>query len=72
MPEGGELTFRTETAVIDDGAAAKVTGLPEGDYVLLTNQIPAQAWKAPLLNTFLSRFLPQKRWARALVSGFLW
>jgi len=36
MPEGGELTFRTEIAVIEDGTAAKCTGLPEGDYVLLT------------------------------------
>lgn len=36
MPEGGELTFRTERAIIEDGAAAKSTGLPEGDYVLLT------------------------------------
>ncbi|NLA74826.1 MAG: PAS domain S-box protein, partial [Deltaproteobacteria bacterium] len=33
MPEGGELIFRTETAVIDDSMSARYNGLPEGSYV---------------------------------------
>ena len=36
MPDGGELEFKTETAVIDEAACARTPGVVPGEYTLLT------------------------------------
>ncbi len=36
MPDGGELEFKTETAVIDETGMAKIPGIEPGEYTLLT------------------------------------
>jgi PAS domain S-box-containing protein len=36
MPGGGELTFSTETSVVDPGAAAAMAGMVPGRYVMLS------------------------------------
>lgn len=62
MPEGGELTFRTETAVIvDGGGAAKITGLPEGDYVLLTISDTGTGMESSVIEHIFEPFFTTKR-----------
>jgi signal transduction histidine kinase len=61
MPEGGELTFKTETAVITDSAASKITGLPEGDYVLLTISDTGTGMESSTLEHIFEPFFTTKK-----------
>jgi two-component system, cell cycle sensor histidine kinase and response regulator CckA len=61
MPEGGELIFKTETVVIEEGAAAKTTGLPEGDYVLLTVSDTGTGMESSTLEHIFEPFFTTKK-----------
>jgi two-component system cell cycle sensor histidine kinase/response regulator CckA len=61
MPEGGELVFRTETAVIGDSATSKATGVPEGDYVLLTISDTGQGMERSTLEHIFEPFFTTKK-----------
>jgi two-component system, cell cycle sensor histidine kinase and response regulator CckA len=61
MPEGGKLTFRTSNTVIKEGATIKATGLPEGDYVLLTISDTGTGMESATLEHVFEPFFTTKK-----------
>ncbi len=61
MPEGGELTFRTEAAYVGEGAVTKNTGLSEGDYVLLTVSDTGTGMESSTLEHIFEPFFTTKK-----------
>lgn len=61
MPEGGELTFKTERAIIDEGSVVKNTGIPAGEYLLLTISDTGTGMESSMLDHIFEPFFTTKK-----------
>ncbi|MGD9158018.1 MAG: PAS domain S-box protein [Desulfobacteraceae bacterium] len=61
MPDGGELEFKTETAVIDEISGTKIPGVEPGEYTLLTISDTGSGMDSDTLEHIFEPFFTTKK-----------